>query len=438
MKDPNKNPTQGRQTDSDAAEAESAVGLGVSKGAPPSNTAPPNCKTPEFHILRSGIDSLYLSYKGDLYEQAESALTTLKECAQIGDKSLAQMPLIDHMFEVSGRGQRSFPFSIKDNWYTIALSKRSSESFPLAYVQISSKLLTYAQDNILGIINDDLKPVINTLGQTYQPPTVSRVDLCVDFVTDTPLENITIDQWVRRSKKINQYYEGDIFTGWSIGQAGVISARLYNKTVEIRKSKKDYMEEIWLSHGWQPDQTVWRLEFQLRREPVKELGINHLGSLLLQQASAWKYLTTEWLRLTNPIETDNTKSRWPTHPLWEHLSNYAWDITGSYDIKRVKKERIPDDMYLFKNGLSGITTYMAVRGEEKLEQGLDNFIREAQQYFIDESRLTGVTMTDYINEKVREKTRKYNTLKNKPRSEVAEKKRLAREKDKYSKGKDGE
>jgi len=60
---------------------------------------------------------------------------------------------------------------------------------------------------------------------------VSRVDLCVDFVTDILLENITIDQWARRSKKINQYYEGDIFTGWSIGQAGVISASTQKRQV---------------------------------------------------------------------------------------------------------------------------------------------------------------------------------------------------------------
>ena len=36
-------------------------------GAPPSNTAPDNCN-PSFQPLRWGIDSLYLSYPGELTE----------------------------------------------------------------------------------------------------------------------------------------------------------------------------------------------------------------------------------------------------------------------------------------------------------------------------------------------------------------------------------
>ena len=45
-----------------------ALDHGNSKGAPPSNTAPANCIDGIHHILRTGVDSLYLSFKGDLFE----------------------------------------------------------------------------------------------------------------------------------------------------------------------------------------------------------------------------------------------------------------------------------------------------------------------------------------------------------------------------------
>ena len=56
------------------------------------------------------------------------------------------------------------------------------------------------------------------------------------------------------------------FTGWSIGLGGPISARLYDKTVEIAtRSKKFYLHELWQQAGWFPADSVWRFELQFRR-----------------------------------------------------------------------------------------------------------------------------------------------------------------------------
>ena len=55
-----------------------------SKGTPSSNTVPSQYNSDPF-ILRFGIDSLYLSYKGELSEAAENNLSKLKELAQSDD-----------------------------------------------------------------------------------------------------------------------------------------------------------------------------------------------------------------------------------------------------------------------------------------------------------------------------------------------------------------
>lgn len=55
------------------------------KGTPPSNTVPYNSNNDNndyFKLLRFGVDSLYLSYQGDLFPEVQERLTKLKQLAQ--------------------------------------------------------------------------------------------------------------------------------------------------------------------------------------------------------------------------------------------------------------------------------------------------------------------------------------------------------------------
>ncbi len=54
------------------------------EGAPPSNTAPYNCND-YFKALRWGVDSLYLSYPGELSKEVDAQLQALKELAKSND-----------------------------------------------------------------------------------------------------------------------------------------------------------------------------------------------------------------------------------------------------------------------------------------------------------------------------------------------------------------
>lgn len=110
------------------------------------------------------------------------------------------------------------------------------------------------------------------------------------------------------------------FTGFAFGMGHHLSARLYNKSREIRRSRKTWFETIWeRAPGYRhpPGGTVngsirshfdvWRLEFQLRRDAVREFTFKTgEGSSWLDLASwddcaanldrAWHYLTRHWLR----------------------------------------------------------------------------------------------------------------------------------------------
>jgi hypothetical protein len=134
-------------------------------------------------------------------------------------------------------------------------------------------------------------------------------------------------------------------TGFDIGKSAV-RARIYNKTVEMRKAKQDWYPALLAArNGARFDVALdlWRLEFQLRREGVKgfrlyakpetsdpeevidaELDAEDLPHIhSVRKALHWAgrlfaYLTTRWLRLVVPTDNPN-RGRWPEHPTWAAL-----------------------------------------------------------------------------------------------------------------------
>jgi hypothetical protein len=411
-------------------------GLGwPSEGASPSNTAPPNCISGEStRILRCDVDSLYLSYPGNLAEDWDKKLRSLKLLAQSPDEfeaSQAQVAIGEHIFEVQDKGNRRFAFVLEDGWYRLELSTAQSLALPLAYVQIASELLT--AHGVEGA-EKSLRHVVNTLGLVTEAPNISRVDLCVDFLTDTPLDEIKEHAWVTRAHQISKHTVQGQFSGWSIGVGGKLSARLYDKTLEIQKSHKDYLKPLWTAAGWQEGQTVWRLEFQYRRDVLKELGIRKIPDLLNNLAGLWRYAIEQWLRLTIPSRTDTTQTRWPLHPLWLTLANAAWHEADLPALTRSRKTRLPSDDALFVNGLGSITSFMAREGITDLGEGFGEYLHRAHQYHDRKGQHHGKQFRDYVDSKVLNKAKKYNTLRN---TQDEKEERMARAKA-YQQTKDGE
>lgn len=76
------------------------------KGSSPTNREPYNCNTDYFKLLRFGIDSLYLSYQGDLFAEVQERLTKLKQLAQhpeADQQARAQYSIAGHIFEVKDK-----------------------------------------------------------------------------------------------------------------------------------------------------------------------------------------------------------------------------------------------------------------------------------------------------------------------------------------------
>ena len=399
-----------------ASQEELAAGGGPS-GTESSNTVP--CNSISVNVLRSGVDSLYLSYQGKLRDKAFEKLIDLKKAAQSKIQNVqatAQYVTPEHVFEVKGQGRHPFAYILKDGWFSISLSKPSAKAAPLAYCQISSELLTTMQ---LEEIVNRLNANIYIFGQVDGRASVSRSDLCVDFTTDFDVGSIRLDQWVTRARDIRTFTDNRQVSGFFIGGKGGLVARLYNKTLEMKNRPRPYLEQLWRKKGWDGNQTVWRLEFEFKRYALRGLGVVSVDSLQKSLDALWKYAMTDWLRLTVPNPNDKTQSRWPNHLLWDILTNVNWG--NGYELCIVKREpdkhSVPSDRFLFVNGLSPITSFMAREGITNFDSGLSGFGRAARHYHDERSFETGEDFDNYVNRMVRAKFRRFCIAENKPLSE---------------------
>ena len=379
--------------------------------AMPSNTATNNSNKDnlEVKLLRFGVDSLYLSYQGELFQHIDKKLNELKRLAQFDradTQAKAQYKIGDHLFEVKDKGTSMFSYVLEDNAFRIQLA-RPAKSVPMAYIKISSEYLTYKKP---ADAEKAIYKLLTHLGSVQSSANVSRVDLFVDFVSNQNMEAWDRNAWVTRAGSINSYAVDGRFTGWAIGMGGVIAARLYDKLYEICKSNKGYLIPLWEVMGRKEADPVWRLEFEFKRDFLKQKSIIPLSEVLKHLNGLWSYATTEWLKLTIPNKEDETRSRWPIHPLWIALSSIDWETSGGPLKSRFSNERSPDKKIALHRAFTALTTWMAIEGQPDYELAIHPFYEELYFYINNLAMNMGMDFDQLMHEKVAFKARSFNTI----------------------------
>ncbi len=153
---------------------------------------------------------------------------------------------------------------------------------------------------------------------------------------------------------------------------------------------------------------VWRMEFQIRRERLNEMGINSTLDLEHKLNGLWQYCCQNWLRLTLPSDTDSAKTRWPNHPLWAALQKANFGSGGMQPLARTRKVRLPSAERLCVHGLSSVTSIMARDGIKSLDEALQVWAQELHAHHRNR-RESGYSLGTYLKVMVAQKERKFNT-----------------------------
>jgi hypothetical protein len=244
----------------------------------------------------------------------------------------------------------------------------------------------------------------------------SSVDLCVDVAGWRDIERLDrVTNFISRSRKRSVHDESDWIgevkscdyslgfrrTGFDFARdkhaASPLSCRIYDKSLELEHSGKEWFVDLWRSHGWtEDDGRVWRLEFSFKREALHELqqentsrevvfwGIEDAYELPDRIPVLWAYATGQveggpdgvpdgWLRCVLP-NGDKNRSRWPTHPVWQLIQAAFTDPMevppqfGKIVRKRWEEHNIEKGI---EQVMGYLTSLAAWAGGELAEDGAD-------------------------------------------------------------------
>jgi hypothetical protein len=318
--------------------------------------------------LASGIDTLVLSVDVDwkncdlfdrLTEQKKKAKNQNKDIAAVmkgkekGDK---------WVYTVRPFGARGYEWILKGKEFNLRVGNwKESTTMPGVMIEIGSETLW--REGPINICNRIIRLIESNDG-IIRAIKVSRADLCVDVLLDKDLWNESLDlHMVTLAKKWNVWKSHKGIESLNIG-TGDIMARLYDKPLEIEQvSKKMWMYKVWKIETVPEGKKVIRVEFQIRREIIKEMGLGRLKDFLLRADECWSYCTRKWLKFQTRPGMHHTMRK--TFEWWECIQDGFYGVQGAFPA--IRNKAIKEDADQLRNQILGFATSLTALKFEEIE-----------------------------------------------------------------------
>jgi hypothetical protein len=335
-------------------------------------------------VLWSGIDTLEAFFRGNLREGLAEKLQQAKEQAQAEEMSVP-FQIGDQLLFVAPTGVKPWAWLLTSEDLHLRLS--ASRKVPTASTRLTARgLVTQGHEALY-----DLAASLAGQFGARTEGGLSRLDLAVDFQGFEPtlaeMEAVVCSASFRpvypnlKKPETFQFGKGDIVV------------RIYNKTKELAKSGKTWLEAVWYEHpDYDPTEAVWRFEVQYRRKMLKQLCCTQVADAFAHLSGLLGY-ALYWCELRVP-EGEN-RTRWAVDPRWDELR--AATFAGK-PLPRVKEEAravsfaqvAPQVVGLLVSGAAGA-------GIWELEEAFTVCEREANRYLVRK----GKTFTDLVAERRR-------------------------------------
>lgn len=311
--------------------------------------------TPEINdakILASNIDTLVLSF--DIFwDEALLFFAELTETKAKAQSENTDIPLSyevpnpdsNYIFNIKPHGSKGYEWIVVNKEYNMVIGNwKKPQSMPSLVVTIRSETLwRKGPYSAIEFIIDFIKYV----GGTIQKIRVSRLDLCVDTLLPSCLwSESLLNYTVTRASYDNTRRNHQQLATIDIGK-NHLKARIYDKPLEIQQqSNKTWFYDIWGLNGVPENKKVIRVEFQLRREILKELGIDSVKDLFSKVQNVWSYCTIDWLKFQkNPGKQSRQRK---TFGWWKTIQDGFNDIPASIPLIRAKANQADRDMLSYQ------------------------------------------------------------------------------------------
>ncbi len=312
------------------------------------------------------------------------------------------IPINGHVFAIAGGGKGTgggkgiyYSYFLKRGGITLKLTKGATadEAQQNANVMVECGSLFLMLNGIDGAWAT-VRNIVEALGGRIFWHKFSRLDICADLpgIDTADLARMVWEKkCVTRATKKDYHEDGSKLTGVTVGK-GDIMLRIYDKLHEVRHGHPDLEKEKYLIEkrwGKSPDHAM-RVEYQLRRPALKELGINTMGDFYAKGAALAAYLTGDWFRIVKeePDRKNNHQTRQSTAPEWVAVQEAfrSWMKKPRESVERKQRGMCKDPIRLVKQASGCILAAVAdltqelhmtreefrVHAQEVLEWGIDS------------------------------------------------------------------
>jgi len=227
-----------------------------------------------------------------------------------GLRHLSEVTLGTESFGLASHGTSSgYPVLLANESFTVQCGENNVPSFFVTYSSLALWHEGLEKLHLRFLAWADSVGLVPSKSET-----ISRVDYAVDF--HLPVMDFGADDFVSQAIKDVQHRKNGQVQTFRFGQDSIM-LRVYNKSDEVKEQSGKY----WLHSLWGYEEDVWRIEYQIRKDTLREFGISSLANLLSQYGVILSHLAFEHTRLTIPSE-DSNRARWQTHPLWKSLQDH--------------------------------------------------------------------------------------------------------------------
>lgn len=163
---------------------------------------------------------------------------------------------------------------------------------------------------------------------------INRIDLAVDFVglDIHQTEIFDRDKWVKlaRTYRIYGYGRRDNTAAFGFSSRSIISLRIYDKLLELQDdpAKLQIFKHIW-NVAENEEVPVTRVEFQLRKDALKEFKAQKYHDFADKIQGIWEYLCKDWFRLCEKVVRKNTQDAKNTE-WWDIVTETQWSDKAVY------------------------------------------------------------------------------------------------------------
>ena len=338
-------------------------------------------KTQLFPPLIYGFDTVeiayYLTPSSSCSFDFDRLVAQRDSLKSSGLRHLSEITIGSEDFGLASHGTKSgYPLLLSNESFTVQCGEYNVPSFFVTY----SSLALWHEG--IESLHKRFLFWANGVGlEPIQPESISRADYAVDF--HLPVMDFEADDFVTQAVKDSQHRGNRQVQTFRIGRDATV-LRVYNKSEEIQEQSGKY----WLHPLWGYEDDVWRIEFQSRKETLKEFGIKTLEDLLQKYGVLLSYLAHEHTRLTIPSE-DTNRSRWQTHPLWESLQVHFSTLPigfNDYEFNRdahldARLERCFISILGYAKRISAIKALQGSRDSLTVEETLDVISRGVRKLY---------------------------------------------------------